>query len=91
MDTYVCYACNDKVEREKPWLFQRRPQSAPGRSSSEHNWSHILVSNPSPEQDTLETDEEALTVEERIARLEGRLAALPKQLETALKALLNRS
>lgn len=91
-DAYVCYACNEKVEREKPWLFQRRLQSAPGRSPSEHNWSHILVSAPSPKQDILDADgEQALTAGEHIALLKERLAALSEQLETALGALLNKS
>lgn len=87
----VCYPCNERVEREKPWLFQRGSFVALKHGGGQHNWSHILVSAPSPEVMTMEKDQEkAITVEERIARVEAKLDARLAALEDLLKTLLDK-
>ncbi|RPD68335.1 hypothetical protein L226DRAFT_346944 [Lentinus tigrinus ALCF2SS1-7] len=92
-DSVVCYVCNERMEREKEWLYLRGT-SAPN-DTSQHNWSHTLVSAPGPEVITAETDQEkAMTVEERMARVEAKLDATNLKLaalEDLLRAVLARS
>ncbi|KAI0699900.1 hypothetical protein C8T65DRAFT_296564 [Cerioporus squamosus] len=89
-DTAICYACNERAEREKEWLFQRRPNPNPDEGG--HNWAHTLVSAPGPEVIDAETDQEkVLSVEERITRVEAKLDARLAALEDLLKTLLARS
>ena len=79
----VCYACNERMEREKAWLFLRGPVTGP------HNWSHTLVSVPGPEVITAETEQEkTITLEERVARVEAKIDTRLAGLEDLLKTLL---
>ncbi|RDX50313.1 hypothetical protein OH76DRAFT_469701 [Lentinus brumalis] len=78
--TVICYACNERMEREKEWLFLRRSNATQGEG--EHDWSHTLVSAPGPEVITADRDQEmALVVDEGIARLEAKLDARLAALE----------
>ncbi|RPD54445.1 hypothetical protein L226DRAFT_575427 [Lentinus tigrinus ALCF2SS1-7] len=83
--TVICYACNERVERDKEWLLERRP-----KQNREYNWSHTLVSAPNPELNTVEM-REVLTIEERVARLEAQLSAQSATLEKILEILKDRS
>lgn len=74
------------MEREREWLYQRGTFAQNG--TGPHNWSHTLVSAPGPELITTDTNEgKALTVEERIARVEAKLDASSLQLDARLGAL----
>ncbi|TCD61202.1 hypothetical protein EIP91_008790 [Steccherinum ochraceum] len=61
--TSVCSGCNDAVTKERPWLFNYRPNSE--QPMDKHNWSHNLVLLP----DTSES-ELTLTVEDRLTNIE---------------------
>ncbi|RPD72433.1 hypothetical protein L226DRAFT_154094 [Lentinus tigrinus ALCF2SS1-7] len=81
-DSVVCYACNERIEREKEWLYLRGPFAPSG--AGPHNWFHTLVSAPGAEVITAETDQEkAVTVEERIARVEAKLDATNLKLDAS--------
>ena len=98
---FVCYECNRRVERKKPWLIQ---WLANPDYQNTHDWSHTLVSIPDPdppcgpESDVAEPGSESSTgMGERLARLEekldrqsadltSRLATLEKLLERLLGA-----
>ncbi|RPD69592.1 hypothetical protein L226DRAFT_268418 [Lentinus tigrinus ALCF2SS1-7] len=85
-DSAVCYACNERMEREKEWLYLRGTFAPNG--TGPHNWSHTLISAPGPEVITAETDQEkAGTIEERIARVEAKLDASNLKLDARLAAL----
>ena len=92
---FVCYECNRRVERERPWLVQ---WLANPNYQNTHDWSHTLVSIPDPDVRG-ESDAEGpeSSTEERLARLEekldkqsadltSRLATLEKLLERLLNA-----
>ncbi|RPD68320.1 hypothetical protein L226DRAFT_601477 [Lentinus tigrinus ALCF2SS1-7] len=93
-DTVVCYACKERTEREKEWLYLRGTFALNG--TGPHNWSHTLASAllADLEMITAETDQEkAVTMEERIARVEAKLDASNFKLaalENLLRAVLAR-
>ena len=62
----ICAKCNDRVEKEKPWLYERR---AP--DPEYHNWSHTLVWVPADPAPGEQEDWAALSTEERLQRLEA--------------------
>jgi hypothetical protein len=69
---FVCCKCNDRVNREKPWLSER---SSTGQLlSGDHDWSHRLVFAPNEwEDDTLPVPNSTLKLEERVASLEAKI------------------
>jgi hypothetical protein len=64
---FVCIQCNTKVERERPWVFERRPNED---FENNHSWAHTLVYIPGPRASATHV---ALSIEERLGRLEGKL------------------
>ncbi len=92
--TFVCYECNRRVEKEKPWLVQ---WLANANYHNTHDWSHTLVSVPDPDVGGEADEDEESSTKEDLARLEqkldkqsadftARLATLEKLLERLLSA-----
>ena len=96
--TFVCYECNRRGEKEKPWLVRWCAPNADYHTT--HDWSHTLISVPDPDahgEVDEEEEESTAVVEERLARVEekldkqsadltARLATLEKLLERLLSA-----
>ncbi|PIL28010.1 hypothetical protein GSI_09861 [Ganoderma sinense ZZ0214-1] len=71
--TFMCYECNRRVEKDKPWLVQWRANTD---YHNTHDWSHTLVSVPDPDVGGEAGGEESGSsneMEERLARLEMKL------------------
>ncbi|KAI1787462.1 hypothetical protein LXA43DRAFT_1029206 [Ganoderma leucocontextum] len=85
---FVCYECNKRVEREKPWLVQ---WLANADYHNTHDWSHTLVSVPDPDVGGESDEDSKSSTEERLVRLEEKLdkqsADLTSRLETLEKLL----
>jgi hypothetical protein len=64
---FICVRCNTEVERERPWVFERRPNKD---FENNHTWAHTLVYIPGPRTTAGHI---SLSIEERLGRLEGRL------------------
>ena len=83
----MCWGCNERIERVKPWLFQRRARVA---GDTTHDWSHTLVSSaPAPAEDS--GGGETLNVEARLARLEAKFDAQMAQLITSFESILKQA
>jgi len=67
LDVYVCVPCNLRIEEQKPWLLQRKPEP-----DGLHRIMHTLV---------LATDSEAVAPPEQPLTTERRLEQLEKRLE----------
>ncbi|KAI1783133.1 hypothetical protein LXA43DRAFT_1087143 [Ganoderma leucocontextum] len=85
---FVCYECNKRVEREKPWLVQ---WLANADYHNTHDWSHTLVSVPDPDVGGESDEDSKSSTEERLVRLEEKLdkqsADLTSRLDTLEKLL----
>jgi hypothetical protein len=65
-NTFICFACNVRIEDQRPWLFEYKSSL----DASVHHWSHTLVSLPAHVQ----PKPPALSVhEQRLARVEKKL------------------
>jgi len=65
----MCTECNDRFEKEKPWLLDRV-----GAPKHLHDWVHTMVLNTQAEEET----ESDVSTNERLDKLE---AKLDKQVE----------
>ena len=74
LDIYVCVPCNLRIEKEKPWLLQRKPEP-----EGLHKLLHTLVLATDP--GAVAPPEQPLTTEKRLERLEKRLEQLEKSIE----------
>lgn len=76
---FICYECNAKVERRKPWLFEHKLHSDPEHF---HDWSHTLVLVLAPPNRTDVSGRELVVSSEadRLAHLESRVEALHSEM-----------
>jgi hypothetical protein len=71
-NTSICFACNVRIEDQRPWLFEYKSSL----DASVHHWSHTLVSLPAP----IESEPPAPSViEKRLDRVEAKLDERAKE------------
>ncbi|KAL1941924.1 hypothetical protein VTO73DRAFT_6454 [Trametes versicolor] len=80
---YVCAKCNSDIERQKPWLRERRPNPDYTRH---HDWSHTLlfISGNDTTLSKLLAARKHLATDDRLMLLEAKL----DELTTGVKACL---
>ncbi len=80
LDIYVCVPCNLRIEKEKPWLLQRKPEP-----EGLHKLLHTLVLATDP--GAVAPPEPPLTTEKRLERVERSLEELHSRLEKTEKSV----
>jgi hypothetical protein len=78
---FVCVQCNAQAEKERPWLFERHPNQD---FETIHDWAHALVYIPGPSSSA---SSGAMTIEERIGRLEVKLGEVSSTTSARLDVL----
>ncbi|TFY59079.1 hypothetical protein EVG20_g7918 [Dentipellis fragilis] len=79
----LCLDCNDDVEKEKPWLFERAPPS------QAHNWSHplVLIRPLQIETPEFSTHERLQGIEDAVDSLEGKIQVVENAIATRFQAM----
>src|SRR6266404_6117027 len=83
LDIYVCVPCNLRIEKEKPWLLQRKPEP-----EGLHKLLHTLVLATDP--GAVAPPEQPLTTEKRLEQLEKSIEELHSRHEKADKSVTDR-